>query len=556
MKKTLSILAVILCIVAISCVFAACTDSDAEECLHKMTAIPATGATCTEDGNNQYYYCAECGKYFTDTEGTTETTPTEQAIPATGHSFTEYVSDNNATCTEDGTETATCDNCTATDTRTDVGSATGHDWNSGEVTTAATCTEDGVKTYTCLNCGDTRTEAISASGHSFTEYVSDNNATCTEDGTETATCDNCTATDTRTDVGSATGHDWNSGEVTTAATCTEDGVKTYTCLNCGDTRTETIPATGHNYINGECTICGAIDPGYEEEEVYVRVDEDGNESVTGEYILFGSYPQTKVTDTSIISALGEFDESTWTSYGYYIEGEVSDYMYYIDKEYNGERYRGVYFTSYRPYGTTDSGSASDTNQDDNGYITSTVYWFKYEPIKWLIVEESDGTATLVADLILDSQQFDFEADKEMYGNNNYAESSIRAWLNETFYNTAFSEGQKGIIQTTVVDNSAASTGYDENPYACEDTSDKVFLLSYEEVDAWFTTFAKKKHQGSDYAKSQGLYVLSGIGSWWLRSPIHNGDENAKTIRYNGFDGFNDLTYSTDNGVLPALAIRL
>ena len=485
MKKTLSILAVILCIVAISCVFAACTDSDAEECLHKMTAIPATGATCTEDGNNQYYYCAECGKYFTDTEGTTETTPA----------------------------------------------------------------------YICLNCGDTRTEAIPATGHSFTEYVSDNNATCTKDGTETATCDNCTATDTRTDVGSATGHDWNSGEVTTAATCTEDGVKTYTCLNCGDTRTETIPATGHNYINDECTICGAIDPGYEEEEVYVRVDEDGNESVTGEYILFGSYPQTKVTDTSIISALGEFDASTWTSYGYYIEGEVSDYMYYIDKEYNGERYRGVYFTSYRPYGTTDSGSASDTNQDDNGYITSTVYWFKYEPIKWLIVEESDGTATLVADLILDSQQFDFEADKEMYGNNNYAESSIRAWLNETFYNTAFSEGQKGIIQTTVVDNSAASTGYDENPYACEDTSDKVFLLSYEEVDAWFTTFAKKKHQGSDYAKSQGLYVLSG-GSWWLRSPIHNGDENAKTIRYNGFDGFNDLTYSTDNGVLPALAIRL
>ena len=97
MKKTLSILAVILCIVAISCVFAACTDSDAEECLHKMTAIPATGATCTEDGNNQYYYCAECGKYFTDTEGTTETTPAQQTIPATGHSFTEYVSDNNAT---------------------------------------------------------------------------------------------------------------------------------------------------------------------------------------------------------------------------------------------------------------------------------------------------------------------------------------------------------------------------------------------------------------------------------------------------------------------------
>jgi len=47
--------------------------------------------------------------------------------------------------------------------------------------------------------------------------------------------------------------------VTRAATCTEPGIKTYTCL-CGESYTEEIPATGHSYADGVCTVCGAADP--------------------------------------------------------------------------------------------------------------------------------------------------------------------------------------------------------------------------------------------------------------------------------------------------------
>ena len=46
--------------------------------------------------------------------------------------------------------------------------------------------------------------------------------------------------------------------VTTAATCTTAGVRTYTCT-CGDSYTEEIAATGHNYSNGTCTVCGAVE---------------------------------------------------------------------------------------------------------------------------------------------------------------------------------------------------------------------------------------------------------------------------------------------------------
>lgn len=53
-------------------------------------------------------------------------------------------------------------------------------------------------------------------------------------------------------------HNYTSA-VTTAATCTTAGVRTYAC-SCGERYTESIPATGHNYVDGVCTVCGAADP--------------------------------------------------------------------------------------------------------------------------------------------------------------------------------------------------------------------------------------------------------------------------------------------------------
>ena len=61
--------------------------------------------------------------------------------------------------------------------------------------------------------------------------------------------------------GSTTGCSHNyTAKVTTAATCTASGIKTYTCSLCGDSYTEVIPATGHSYENGSCTVCGEADP--------------------------------------------------------------------------------------------------------------------------------------------------------------------------------------------------------------------------------------------------------------------------------------------------------
>ena len=61
-----------------------------------------------------------------------------------------------------------------------------------------------------------------------------------------------------------TAHEHTFGEwvVTTAPTCTQDGLETRTCSACGEVETRVIPAAGHDYKDGKCTVCGAADPAH------------------------------------------------------------------------------------------------------------------------------------------------------------------------------------------------------------------------------------------------------------------------------------------------------
>ena len=78
----------------------------------------------------------------------------------------------------------------------------------------------------------------------------------------------------------------------------------------------------------------------------------------GDIIEFGSYPQSKVTDSTLISKLNNVPK-TWISYGYYSgtgkysDGNMkpSDYMQYADINYGGNKYRAVTFSQYRPDST-------------------------------------------------------------------------------------------------------------------------------------------------------------------------------------------------------------
>ena len=325
-----------------------------------------------------------------------------------------------------------------------------------------------------------------------------------------------------------------------------------------------------------------------------------------DYMYFGAYPQTLVTDDAIIGALNSAagalptaeDSHAWTSYDYYIaEGAETDYMWYIDLVKDGEKYRGVYFTWYRPHRTTfetrlDQGiNLNNSYQDENGYLAERVYWFKYEPIKWAVLEEEDGEALLLADMILDSREYcvapaGWPEREEVYSHNggtgyanNYALSDIRIWLNDSFYSAAFNDSEKAAILLSTVANGARSTNptrdaaeWNEgaNECACADTEDYVFLISAEEVTNKAYGFSKNPESdgsrcgrvknGTDYALALGLnrYDLGSNdknSSWWLRSADFLNMHCARYVTCSGYAEGREVVDASDCGVVPAIRIK-
>ena len=497
--------------------------------------------TCTTGGSKQTK-CRICGK----------TLETEE-VPALGHDIVSYEA-KASTCTEVGWDAYEA--CTRCDYTTYVEiPAIGHDTVSHEAK-AATCTEIGWDAYeACTRCDYTTYVEIPAIGHD-TVLHEGQAVTCTEMGWNAyETCTRCDYT-TYEEI-SALGHDIVSHEAK-AATCTEMGWNAYeACTRCDYTTYEEIPAFGHNYVDGICTICEQAEP------IYIRIDDD--------HILFGSYPQTEVTESGLTSALNSAagtlptkdNSGDWTSYGYYSDGTAQNFMWYIDIPYNRGTYRGVYFTQYRPNQTTDPGSAAKSYQDDNGYEVNTVYWFKWEPIKWRILAESDGTAILLCDMIIDSQAYQntYVYDTAAFLNynnstgtpegiyaNDYGYSTIRAWLNDTFYSTAFNTLQKAVIEAVEINNS----------------EDNIWLLSEQEVRSEEYGFSSGAENSSTryknitaYARIQGAYSENDDnGYWWLRSPYSGFSSSAKSVDYNGAANYRGVVNNTRSGVVPALKIKL
>ena len=193
------------------------------------------------------------------------------------------------------------------------------------------------------------------------------------------------------------------------------------------------------------------------------------------------------------------------------------------------------------------------NKNGDVIIENTKYhktekdYFKYEPIKWRVLQSENGEAFLLSDVILDKQLYN-ENDKYV----TWEKSSLRAWLNKKFINTAFSDEEKEKINITEIVNQ-------DNPvYGIEggnNTFDKIFLLSLSEVSEQqdgekygFLDDEIRACGKSDFSKT--------VSWWWLRSPGRNSFSAAEVdccgwILRCGVD----VCYYSD-GVRPALHLNL
>ncbi len=271
---------------------------------------------------------------------------------------------------------------------------------------------------------------------------------------------------------------------------------------------------------------------------YQRVNAAGEPTAEGEYILFGEYPQTIKADSVTVG-------STPDARGYYLG---SDGYYYAEVTVNQYPFGGDYNFS-------------------NGelVIDDIVHYFKVEPIKWRILEESGGTALILCENILANKKHHSlfsGVDEDGHYVNSYIISEIRAWLNDEFYNTAFNELQRQLVLVTYLDNSASSTGYDPNQYACDDIEDLIFLPSYADIintNYGFNGNADREKLTSDYSRATGVSMDTGYyygnGSWWLRSPNNSLAHIMSIIDKNGNISMTSVSGSFF-GIAPALTIQL
>lgn len=179
-----------------------------------------------------------------------------------------------------------------------------------------------------------------------------------------------------------------------------------------------------------------------------------------------------------------------------------------------------------------------------------------EAIEWTVLDKDGMSLLLISKQALDCQQYNTS-----YTDVTWESCSLRKWMNGTFLNKAFNAEEQAQIQNTTV-SADKNPEYNTNPGNA--TTDKVFLLSINEVEKYFNSDEARKCAPTAYAKAQGAYTsdiyktASGAATcwWWLRSP---GDHQtyAAIVNYDGSVYYygNLVNYAHD-AVRPALWINL
>lgn len=171
-----------------------------------------------------------------------------------------------------------------------------------------------------------------------------------------------------------------------------------------------------------------------------------------------------------------------------------------------------------------------------------------EPIEWIVLAKKENKALLISKYAIDCKQYNKEN-----ASVTWESSTIRKWLNDEFFNTAFDASEQEKIQVSCVQNT------DNAEYGAKggnDTQDKIFLLSIDEVRKYFNNDRARMCKPTGYAIFQGAYeeleYEIGYGIWWLRSPGCSQNRVA-CITCGGLLGVRgSYVYCDDCGVRPAM----
>lgn len=327
------------------------------------------------------------------------------------------------------------------------------------------------------------------------------------------------------------------------------------------------------------------DPFYETVHVMTS-GTDGTGGTSKTYVLFGLWPQT-VVKTADEETLGLNSSTEKINRGYmeFVKGTDGNYYCLCTEELDDSATETFNKLTYSDDSTIQRVSANSKR------------WFKAEPIKWLVATEDydvdgdKGSKTaklLVSELCLTSNIPFYESKENRKINNhliyanNYEHSQIRAYLNGYSYQgpenevtkwkdngllyTAFGKAAQDQIITTYVKNDLLQmTNKDKgglkyyDNYACNDTEDKVFLLSQREMFSYISDTSPSQPEpnrirtDTDYADAKSF--KSNYPEYSLRSPFP--ESGTSVYEANSKGKTNEATNCTQSGlgVVPAIAIN-
>ena len=299
-----------------------------------------------------------------------------------------------------------------------------------------------------------------------------------------------------------------------------------------------------------------------------KIEEDttmtAGQKVTWDCIYFGSYPQSEITskDGSVYNKLK--NATSWDN---------------NDTTIDGVKYRKLKGEDATQHAYS---GGSEQYYDWNDDYT-TYHYFKYEPIKWRVLNKDNNDVFLLSDIALDDQRYN-----EKWATITWEKSSMRSWINgykasenqseidysnKNFIDTAFSTAQKNAIKTTKVEN-RNNIHYGSAGQGGNDTSDKIFLLSEREV--YNTDDAKKygfvldgevydearRCKCSTYAYAMGTWrniedsEYNGNALWFLRSPGGSCYGDVTAVYDFGRVNSGGTSIFSDHSVRPAIHLDL
>lgn len=252
------------------------------------------------------------------------------------------------------------------------------------------------------------------------------------------------------------------------------------------------------------------------------------DTVTWDCIYYGNYPQTRITEETDSDVYNTLLNST-------------------DWDENGDITIGT--EKYHRIQKKDAISTAIYIWED----ANVYHYFKYEPIKWRVLDVNETEIYLVSDLALDTQPIE-----QMPWGPSLETCTLRSWLNgydKTMNDSGFDYSQKGFLNRAFTQ--------EEQEHLLVSGSDKVDLLELEEVSGsapanyGFISDEARKSLSSDYAKAMGIFWdTTGYSRWWLFS---YGDItlNALYIQVDGAVYTKGITLrSAQNGIRPAIHLKL